>query len=201
MTAAELFTINQSAALLGVTTRTIHRWIEEGKLPAFKLGGRWRISQEDARNMLKPPAPLTLIYEGLVDPLFDGGMVRFSKRMADGNLRIEEKQPGRIAAFLAANMFTPNFHVRYKTLHVPTALRDEFRRLLLDEMATLKGTTRHIYLAEDEVHEDTDREDITMIVADALQMIVDALSRDGDISLSEITDKTGKGVPSVATAA
>ena len=199
MTAAELFTINQSAALLGVTTRTIHRWIEDGKLPAFKVGGRWRINQEDARNMLKPPPPLTLTYEGLVDPLFNGGMIRFSKRMADGETRIEEREPGRIAAFLAANMFTPNFHVRYKTLHVPMGLRDEFGRLLLDEMATLPS--RHIYLAGGEVHEDADREEITMIVADALQMIVDALSQDGDISLSEIIAKTGKGVPSVATAA
>ena len=207
---AELLTPKQVADMWGVNIRTVQAWVRKGTLPAKRLGGRWLIDPEDAGELLKSTGsthaeidaqPLTLIYEGLVDPLFDGGTVRFSKRMADGNLRIEEKQPGRIAAFLAANMFTPNFHVRYKTLHVPTALRDEFRRLLLDETATLKGTTRHIYLAEDEVHEDTDREDITMIVADALQMIVDALSRDGDISLSEITDKTGKGVPSVATAA
>ena len=97
--------------------------------------------------------------------------------------------------------FTPNLHVRYKTLHVPTNLRGEFKRLLLDEMAILKDTTRHIYLAKDEVHEDADREDISAVVLDTLQMIVDALSQDGDVSLSEIADKTERSIPSAANAA
>ena len=207
---AELLTPKQVADMWGVNIRTVQAWVRKGTLPAKRLGGRWLIDPEDAGELLKSTGsthaeidaqPLTLIYEGLVDPLFDGGTVRFSKRMADGNLRTEEKQPDRIALFLAANMFTPNLHVRYKTLHVPTNLRGEFKRLLLDEMAILKDTTRHIYLAKDEVHEDADREDISAVVLDTLQLIVDALSQDGDVSLSEIADKTERGIPSAANAA
>lgn len=46
-----MYTIQQTAAALGVTTRTVHRFIrgENGreKLPAQKIGARWRIKEKD----------------------------------------------------------------------------------------------------------------------------------------------------------
>lgn len=35
------------AELLNVSNRTVTRWIEEGKLPAFKFGKDYRIKRED----------------------------------------------------------------------------------------------------------------------------------------------------------
>ena len=46
-----MYTMQQTAAALGVTTRTVHRLIRgEGgreKLPAQKIGARWRIKEKD----------------------------------------------------------------------------------------------------------------------------------------------------------
>ena len=33
-----------------VSTKTVIRWIEDGVLPAYKLGGQWRISPRDHRK-------------------------------------------------------------------------------------------------------------------------------------------------------
>ena len=38
--AARLYTINQVAAILGVSTKTIRRWIDSGKLIAVRPGPR-----------------------------------------------------------------------------------------------------------------------------------------------------------------
>ncbi|MBT4701512.1 MAG: helix-turn-helix domain-containing protein [Rhodospirillaceae bacterium] len=34
----------------GVSIKTVMRWIEDGSLPAYKLGGQWRISPRDHRK-------------------------------------------------------------------------------------------------------------------------------------------------------
>jgi excisionase family DNA binding protein len=38
-------TLEEVAATLRVSKRTIHRMIKQNKLPAFKVGGQWRIAQ------------------------------------------------------------------------------------------------------------------------------------------------------------
>jgi excisionase family DNA binding protein len=43
----KFFTILQVAELLEVSTRTVQRWIESGKLVAHRLGGVVRISKAD----------------------------------------------------------------------------------------------------------------------------------------------------------
>ena len=51
-----LLTIRQTAALLALSTRTIHRYIAEGKLKAYRVGGEKaiRIKREDVESLLKP---------------------------------------------------------------------------------------------------------------------------------------------------
>lgn len=47
------YPLSEAAQLAGVTSRTIRRWLAEGYLPAVKVGGRWRISQETLDRLLR----------------------------------------------------------------------------------------------------------------------------------------------------
>lgn len=38
-------TLEEVAVMLRVSKRTIHRMIKQNKMPAFKVGGQWRIAQ------------------------------------------------------------------------------------------------------------------------------------------------------------
>ena len=48
-----------AAARIGATTRSVQRWIAEGRLPARRVGGRWRVAigALDAFNAAPPPQP------------------------------------------------------------------------------------------------------------------------------------------------
>ncbi len=50
-----LLTIRESGALLALSTRTIHRYIAEGKLKAYRVAGEKaiRIRQEDVEGLLE----------------------------------------------------------------------------------------------------------------------------------------------------
>ncbi len=50
--AEPLLTPSDVASLDNVSVKTVHRWIEKRLLPAYKLGGQWRISPRDHRNFL-----------------------------------------------------------------------------------------------------------------------------------------------------
>jgi excisionase family DNA binding protein len=51
----EAFTLQDAATVLGVSTRTIRNWIQQKKIQAFKLGGRWRIRREEVGRVLNRP--------------------------------------------------------------------------------------------------------------------------------------------------
>jgi excisionase family DNA binding protein len=60
-------TARQAAEALGVTERTVRRWIENGRLPAKKVGRSFRIALDDAvrahatsRAGARPPAVVEL---------------------------------------------------------------------------------------------------------------------------------------------
>ncbi|MBQ2211844.1 MAG: helix-turn-helix domain-containing protein [Ruminococcus sp.] len=46
----EYFSIKQVCARLGVSRMTLRRWIDSGKLPAYKLGRLVRIKREDLED-------------------------------------------------------------------------------------------------------------------------------------------------------
>lgn len=48
-----LLTVQEIAEILKVTTTTVYRWINKGKLPAIKIGKEWRVKEADLENMLK----------------------------------------------------------------------------------------------------------------------------------------------------
>jgi excisionase family DNA binding protein len=43
---------SEAAALLGATTRTVQRWIATGRLPARRIGGRWRVRRDAVVSLI-----------------------------------------------------------------------------------------------------------------------------------------------------
>jgi excisionase family DNA binding protein len=48
-----LLTLAEAAALLQVSTRTLQRMIRSSKLPAFKVGGQWRVRESQLREWIE----------------------------------------------------------------------------------------------------------------------------------------------------
>ena len=48
-----LLTLTEAATLLQVSTRTLQRMIRNGKLPAFKVGGQWRLRETQLRQWVE----------------------------------------------------------------------------------------------------------------------------------------------------
>lgn len=49
----EHYTAREVAEMLKVHERTISRWIKDGRLPAIRLGNRYRISRQDLEKFLQ----------------------------------------------------------------------------------------------------------------------------------------------------
>lgn len=45
-------TPQEVSGLLRISTQTVRRWINEGKLPAYKVGRAWRIKETDLDQWL-----------------------------------------------------------------------------------------------------------------------------------------------------
>lgn len=48
-----LLTLSEAANLLQVSTRTLQRMIRNGQLPAFKVGGQWRLRETQLRQWVE----------------------------------------------------------------------------------------------------------------------------------------------------
>ena len=48
-----LLTLDEAAALLQVSKRTLHRMIKTNELPAFKVGGQWRLRETQFRQWVE----------------------------------------------------------------------------------------------------------------------------------------------------
>lgn len=55
MSLPEYLRAHQIADLLGVTERTVRRWIADGTLPSVKLGGARLVAQAELDRKLVPP--------------------------------------------------------------------------------------------------------------------------------------------------
>lgn len=56
-TVPELLTPAQVAEILRCTPRTVHNLIQDGRLPAVRVGRRYRIPRSALDALLNPPAP------------------------------------------------------------------------------------------------------------------------------------------------
>lgn len=50
----DLVTTSRAATILKVSVHTVLRWILAGKVRAWRVAGRYRVSEADARAMLRP---------------------------------------------------------------------------------------------------------------------------------------------------
>ncbi len=50
----EFYTLQEVADRLKVTYRTVYRWVQENRLPAYQIGaGSWRVRKEDLEEFLQ----------------------------------------------------------------------------------------------------------------------------------------------------
>lgn len=49
------YSTSEACRILGVSQRTLRRWISEGKLRAVRVGDRWRIPEGELRRLLGSP--------------------------------------------------------------------------------------------------------------------------------------------------
>ena len=49
----DILTIKEVADYLKVTERTLYRLAQEGKIPAFKVGGSWRFRRDDLDHWIR----------------------------------------------------------------------------------------------------------------------------------------------------
>jgi excisionase family DNA binding protein len=52
-TTKQLLSIAECARALGVSERTIRRLISQRRLPAFRVGGQWRLDLDEVREALR----------------------------------------------------------------------------------------------------------------------------------------------------
>ncbi len=52
MTAEKYYTIEEVAKMLKVVYLTVYRWIQSGKLVAFKAGKQYRVKKEDLDSFI-----------------------------------------------------------------------------------------------------------------------------------------------------
>ena len=54
----EILTVDQVAGFLHLHVMTVYRLAKEGKLPGFKVGGRWRFNRADLESWMVDRAQL-----------------------------------------------------------------------------------------------------------------------------------------------
>ena len=47
------YTLPEVAEKLKVSRRTVYRWVQAGELPAYRLGGEFRITERDLEQFLE----------------------------------------------------------------------------------------------------------------------------------------------------
>jgi excisionase family DNA binding protein len=49
----QLLTLSEAARMLHVSVRTVHRMIHKNDLPAFKVGGQWRLRESQLTQWIQ----------------------------------------------------------------------------------------------------------------------------------------------------
>lgn len=47
-----LYTTNEVAKILKIDRRNVYRYVKDGRLRASKIGGEWRVSQDDLKAFI-----------------------------------------------------------------------------------------------------------------------------------------------------
>jgi len=49
----KLYTLTECESILGLSHRSLLRWVTEGKIKAVKIGGRWKVSEDTLKDILE----------------------------------------------------------------------------------------------------------------------------------------------------
>jgi excisionase family DNA binding protein len=52
-TAKQLLSLAECARVLGVSERTVRRLVTQRRVPAYKVGGQWRVDLDEVRECLR----------------------------------------------------------------------------------------------------------------------------------------------------
>jgi excisionase family DNA binding protein len=67
-----LLTVKEVAALLRVSAQTLYKMLEQGGIPAVKVGSQWRFEQDKVRAWLEAQRANTNSSENTSDPTLSG---------------------------------------------------------------------------------------------------------------------------------
>ena len=85
---SEYYTVSEAARVLAVSRTTVWRWIGQGKLVAYRIGGRAiRIRPEDLRGAVQPVGTASIASESDIWANYDPQRVREAFRKARGLLK------------------------------------------------------------------------------------------------------------------
>lgn len=48
----KLYSLEDVSQIVGLTHRTIWNYVKAGKLPAVKIGGKWKVSEENLKKFI-----------------------------------------------------------------------------------------------------------------------------------------------------
>ena len=48
----KLYTLSELQPILGVSNRTLHTYIKDGRLKAVKIGGKWKVTEENLKKFV-----------------------------------------------------------------------------------------------------------------------------------------------------
>jgi excisionase family DNA binding protein len=109
MKVKDLWTTEQAIEELGISRATIHRWMNDGELPFFKLGRKSLFKPEDVLAMLKPGGRAELELPG--DAELEEALKAFNE--SDSELEnstheeIKQMAAEMLSAFKASRSGTP----------------------------------------------------------------------------------------------
>lgn len=52
MSIQKMYSLTDLEDILGVTHRTLQEWVKVKKLPAVKIGGRWKVKESDLQRII-----------------------------------------------------------------------------------------------------------------------------------------------------
>ena len=156
--------IKQAAEMLGITDKRVYRYIDLGRLPAYKSGGVFMLAEEDVRPFkLNPPGrtrtepPRWRVYNPrskvlateIQVPVRAGRQDRLAEKLTEIQQANRHAFPGTIARYIVKGdheLSSLHFFLVWKDTEMPDeATRERALKALRDELAEVLDWGRAQY--------------------------------------------------------
>ena len=124
----KLYTVEDIAAMTMLTSRTIRTYIKEGILKGRKIGGQWRFTEEDVKNMMDNGTYQKEYFSNLRQDILDfvDGVNDFGKGDMQGMTIVDLYQPQdvvaakqeKLMAFINEHADTPNNWMSFSSEYI-----------------------------------------------------------------------------------